>query len=159
MNMNRKLAPIMLTKLPPVQMTECNAWSASAGAAADAAHHPGAHAVRKGDESAGKFLNVVLWNTLGTKAAKNPEKPSHLHGPYKCPRSQDFHGQLSPFLSNGGRGIRTPERVTPLAVFKTAAFNHSAIPPATTLTDCCCVSQRYMHRDARSTARFISPES
>jgi hypothetical protein len=30
----------------------------------------------------------------------------------------------------GGRGIRTPERVTPLTVFKTAAFNHSAIPPA-----------------------------
>ena len=28
-----------------------------------------------------------------------------------------------------GRGIRTPERVTPLTVFKTAAFNHSAIPP------------------------------
>ncbi len=31
----------------------------------------------------------------------------------------------------GGRGIRTPERVTPLTVFKTAAFNHSAIPPKT----------------------------
>ena len=31
--------------------------------------------------------------------------------------------------NGGGRGIRTPERVTPLTVFKTAAFNHSAIPP------------------------------
>src|ERR1700724_3667206 len=29
----------------------------------------------------------------------------------------------------GGRGIRTPERVTPLTVFKTAGFNHSPIPP------------------------------
>ena len=29
----------------------------------------------------------------------------------------------------GGRGIRTPETLTSLAVFKTAAFNHSAIPP------------------------------
>ena len=29
----------------------------------------------------------------------------------------------------GGRGIRTLEELSPLAVFKTAAFNHSAIPP------------------------------
>src|SRR6266436_7698385 len=36
----------------------------------------------------------------------------------------------------GGRGIRTPERVTPLTVFKTAAFNHSAIPPTFKLADC-----------------------
>ena len=31
--------------------------------------------------------------------------------------------------AGGGRGIRTPERVTPLTVFKTAGFNHSPIPP------------------------------
>ena len=32
---------------------------------------------------------------------------------------------------NGGeKGIRTPERVTPLTVFETAAFDHSAISPA-----------------------------
>ena len=31
--------------------------------------------------------------------------------------------------SGGGRGIRTPERVAPLPVFKTGAFNRSAIPP------------------------------
>jgi hypothetical protein len=37
--------------------------------------------------------------------------------------------------SGGGRGIRTPERVTPLTVFKTAAFNHSAIPPSSILPD------------------------
>jgi len=29
----------------------------------------------------------------------------------------------------GGREIRTPEGRKPLTVFKTAAFNHSAIPP------------------------------
>tara|TARA_A100001015_G_scaffold103474_1_gene114861 strand:+ start:3162 stop:3374 length:213 start_codon:yes stop_codon:yes gene_type:complete len=29
----------------------------------------------------------------------------------------------------GGGGIRTPERVAPLPVFKTGAFNHSATPP------------------------------
>gem|GEM_PF-5918062 len=29
----------------------------------------------------------------------------------------------------GGRGIRTLEELSPLTVFKTAAFNHSAIPP------------------------------
>ena len=32
-------------------------------------------------------------------------------------------------ITGGGRGIRTPERVTPLTVFKTAGFNHSPIPP------------------------------
>jgi hypothetical protein len=31
----------------------------------------------------------------------------------------------------GGGGIRTHERVAPLAVFKTAAFDLSATPPAT----------------------------
>src|SRR6266545_3421468 len=33
-------------------------------------------------------------------------------------------------VSGGGRGIRTPERLAPLTVFKTAGFNHSPIPPA-----------------------------
>ena len=33
------------------------------------------------------------------------------------------------FCTRGGRGIRTLERLSPLTVFKTAAFNHSAIPP------------------------------
>ena len=35
----------------------------------------------------------------------------------------------------GGRGIRTPERVTPLTVFKTAGFNHSPIPPIPIVSD------------------------
>ena len=32
-------------------------------------------------------------------------------------------------MSGGGRGIRTPVTIPREAVFKTAAFNHSAIPP------------------------------
>jgi hypothetical protein len=35
----------------------------------------------------------------------------------------------------GGRGIRTPESLSTLTVFKTGAFNHSAIPPLTMLAD------------------------
>ena len=35
--------------------------------------------------------------------------------------------------NGGGRGIRTPVRVTPQTVFKTAGFNHSPIPPLTKL--------------------------
>ena len=31
--------------------------------------------------------------------------------------------------NGGGTEIRTQERVAPLPVFKTGAFNHSAIPP------------------------------
>jgi hypothetical protein len=32
-------------------------------------------------------------------------------------------------LTGGGGGIRTPETLSSLTVFKTAAFNHSATPP------------------------------
>ena len=32
-------------------------------------------------------------------------------------------------LNGGGRGIRTPVPVARKAIFKTAALNHSAIPP------------------------------
>src|SRR3569833_2555551 len=35
----------------------------------------------------------------------------------------------------GGRGIRTPESLSTLTVFKTGAFNHSAIPPITMVAD------------------------
>jgi hypothetical protein len=38
-------------------------------------------------------------------------------------------------IDGGGRGIRTPERVTPLTVFKTAGFNHSPIPPFIIVSD------------------------
>ena len=38
-------------------------------------------------------------------------------------------------LSGGGRGIRTPGTVPRTAVFKTAAFDRSAIPP--TRANCC----------------------
>jgi hypothetical protein len=46
-------------------------------------------------------------------------------------------GDTSPTLcgNGGGRGIRTPERVSPLTVFKTAGFNHSPIPPFTILPE------------------------
>jgi hypothetical protein len=33
------------------------------------------------------------------------------------------------FVDGGGRGIRTPVPVAREAIFKTAALNHSAIPP------------------------------
>lgn len=38
--------------------------------------------------------------------------------------------EIPVLISNGGeKGIRTPERVNPLTVFETAAFDHSAISP------------------------------
>ena len=42
-----------------------------------------------------------------------------------------WYGRISlPFrLCGGGRGIRTPGTLSGTAVFKTVAFNHSAIPP------------------------------
>jgi hypothetical protein len=36
---------------------------------------------------------------------------------------------IEPWRLGGGSRIRTHEGVTPLTAFKTAAFNHSAIPP------------------------------
>lgn len=36
----------------------------------------------------------------------------------------------APIVSGGGTGIRTLEGLSPLPVFKTGAFNRSAIPPA-----------------------------
>src|SRR5688572_1778076 len=42
---------------------------------------------------------------------------------------------------DGGRGIRTPGAVPRTTVFKTAAFNHSAIPPLVRIASfhCCYV--------------------
>ena len=37
--------------------------------------------------------------------------------------------RLSPGLIGGERGIRTPDRVTPILVFETSAFNRSATSP------------------------------
>ena len=41
---------------------------------------------------------------------------------------KDVFGPYTQF-SGGGGGIRTPETLSSLTVFKTAAFNHSATPP------------------------------
>ena len=43
--------------------------------------------------------------------------------------------QLVIEIWNGGRGIRTPGTVPRTAVFKTAGFNRSPIPPMSILTD------------------------
>jgi hypothetical protein len=89
MNINGKLAPIMLTKSPPVPMTECNPWSVTRSRVPMRLITAGAHVVSKGDESAEKLLHTLLWNMLGTKAGNKPEKLSHLRGPYKCPRAHN----------------------------------------------------------------------
>src|SRR2546421_47935 len=73
-------------------------------------------------------------------------------------------GDFQPNIDNkrdrlgGGRGIRTPERVTPLTVFKTAAFNHSAIPPTSKLPDLARAAQLVRHgvNDVTS-ARCLGP--
>jgi hypothetical protein len=44
-------------------------------------------------------------------------------------------GTCNLLITGGGRGIRTPGRVSPSTVFKTAALNHSAIPPVHILLD------------------------
>jgi hypothetical protein len=44
-------------------------------------------------------------------------------------------GCLCLIENGGGRGIRTPESLSTLTVFKTGAFNRSAIPPSSILPD------------------------
>jgi hypothetical protein len=56
------------------------------------------------------------------------EKACHLQA---CPASV----QTRVHVCGGGRGIRTPGTRKGSTVFKTAALNHSAIPPFTILTD------------------------
>ncbi len=46
---------------------------------------------------------------------------SHERAPTHAPRQSSTHG--------GGRGIRTPGGFDTTAVFKTAPFNRSGIPP------------------------------
>src|ERR1700730_8724712 len=59
-------------------------------------------------------------------------------------------------MSGGGRGIRTPERVTPLTVFKTAGFNHSPIPPTSFYRSRSCFIHLYnCQTDGRSHVTYI----
>jgi hypothetical protein len=48
-----------------------------------------------------------------------------------------FGGKVARIVAEdgGGRGIRTPESLSTLTVFKTGAFNRSAIPPFSILAD------------------------
>jgi uncharacterized protein (DUF779 family) len=45
---------------------------------------------------------------------------------------------LAPLRHGGGGGIRTPETLTGLTVFKTAGFNRSPTPPLLSITCPCC---------------------
>jgi hypothetical protein len=50
--------------------------------------------------------------------------------PRRCRPGQDANALKNTSPRNGGgRGIRTPDTLSGTAVFKTAAINHSAIPP------------------------------
>jgi hypothetical protein len=62
-----------------------------------------------------------------------PDKPlcgwsiHYIGKPPALPEGPD--NEIFTGIAGGGSRIRTHEGVTPLTVFKTAAFNHSAIPP------------------------------
>src|SRR5215469_3038889 len=59
-----------------------------------------------------------------------------------------------PLLSGGGGGIRTPETLSSLTVFKTAGFNHSPTPPRWHQT-----SQRNIAASATCAVRDIASSS
>ena len=66
---------------------------------------------------------------------------------------EDRNVRLSGF--NGGRGIRTPGTVPRTAVFKTAGFNHSPIPPHWILPDFITLPVLSLPRAARLGLRLI----
>src|ERR1035438_6362924 len=74
----------------------------------------------------------MIWR----RARLKPSKPMVRVGRQAARAERGWHGKRLIAIDyegdkgGGGRGIRTPERVTPLTVFKTAAFNGSAIPPS-----------------------------
>ena len=51
-------------------------------------------------------------------------------------RDESENNSLSCRLNGGGRGIRTPGTLSGTAVFKTACFNHSHIPPREQVLGC-----------------------
>ncbi len=84
-------------------------------------------------DEAAETLNGVLKAAMGVAAAElkgNCPKPvprrrsARLAGLGEAPQATQ-----KACRSGGGGGIRTHERVAPLAVFKTAAFDLSATPP------------------------------
>src|SRR5215510_1408518 len=80
----------------------------------------------------------------GNRGGREGEKPSECNrfgnSPHNFPHSRGKPRQIhrrgnADKLSgiNGGRGIRTPGTVPRTAVFKTAGFNRSPIPPKSSL--------------------------
>ena len=63
---------------------------------------------------------------------KSPEDTGHKLG---IDDSLTHNLLILNMILGGGRGIRTPESLSTLTVFKTGAFNRSAIPPFTILPD------------------------
>ncbi len=64
--------------------------------------------------------------SLAPKMSSKAQKTEFLTDIYN-----DFRKLVrpDPKIKNGGRGIRTPVTIAREAIFKTAAFSHSAIPP------------------------------
>jgi hypothetical protein len=55
----------------------------------------------------------------------------------------------------GGGGIRTHERLTPLPIFKTGAFNRSATPPTLASQALCLITEHRSH--VRATVTMLPP--
>ena len=73
------------------------------------------------------------WPRVGTSGVAssythyNPEGEQSTRRICRLVRKKIMGGPTENY--GGGRGIRTPERLSTLTVFKTAGFNHSPIPP------------------------------
>ena len=90
-----------------------------------------------GDYSRIGFANYVLLKLYSSRGLYySAQFDSEENVFVRCLESQMLvKGSYYDENTGGGRGIRTPEHLSTLTVFKTAAFNHSAIPPATNVSN------------------------
>ena len=105
---SRQAGPVALD----LAQAQCRTRSAVPRGGTRPRHGPQRPGARLSDPTSQFLLWDIPWHTSGL---------GHLKS-FIMKYLEKFHG--------GGRGIRTPETLASPAVFKTAAFNHSAIPPS-----------------------------
>jgi hypothetical protein len=91
----------------------------------------GTDALRNGSVEAADFLNRGFLYFSDHSQRLSPKLQMHMNctALFRWFSRQCGRDSLHPRLRGGGRGIRTPGTLSGTAVFKTACFNHSHIPP------------------------------
>ena len=90
------------------------------------------HPNRRGLELYAAMVARMAAQELPSRWPAQMKSPSAVHAAIPCSSAKNAQHRG---LAGGGGGIRTHERLSPLPVFKTGAFNRSATPPRRVLPD------------------------